>query len=64
MNDSPHRRAQVPANALATYRRLLGYIRPYRGAFLLGMLGGVMYSVAQVGMSWFANHMQEDHLPM
>ena len=29
------------------YRRLLGYLRPYRGRFLLGMLFGALFGVGQ-----------------
>jgi subfamily B ATP-binding cassette protein MsbA len=33
---------------------LLGYIRPYRGAFALGMLGGVVYSASMVSFAGLA----------
>jgi ATP-binding cassette, subfamily B, bacterial MsbA len=45
----------LAGGALGTYGRLLRYIGPYRGTFLLGMLGGGMYSVATVSWGWFAN---------
>ena len=32
--------------AARTYRRLLGYVRPYKGAFTLGILGGVVYAAS------------------
>ncbi len=32
--------------AARTYRRLLGYLRPYKGAFTLGILGGVVYAAS------------------
>jgi subfamily B ATP-binding cassette protein MsbA len=35
--------------AFAVYRRLLTYLKPYRGQLALGMLGGVMYSAASWG---------------
>ena len=43
MNDTTRaagavRVARIPPNAWHAYRRLLGYVRPHRGAFLLGML--------------------------
>jgi subfamily B ATP-binding cassette protein MsbA len=49
------RTARIPPNAWHAYRRLLGYVRPHRGAFLLGMLGGAMYSTATASWGWFAN---------
>ncbi len=38
--------AGVPATPLTTYLRLLRYVKPYRGAFALGMLGGLIYAGA------------------
>jgi ATP-binding cassette, subfamily B, bacterial MsbA len=35
----------------AVYRRLLGYLRPYRAVFLLGMFGMVLYSYAEMRMA-------------
>lgn len=35
----------------AVYRRLLGYLRPYRAVFLFGMLGMVVYSYAEMRMA-------------
>jgi subfamily B ATP-binding cassette protein MsbA len=40
--------------ALHAYRRLLGYLAPYRGRFLLGMLGGVLFSATMVSFAPFA----------
>jgi len=36
-----------------TYLRLLTYIRPYRGVFALGMLGGVVFSISMVSFAPF-----------
>jgi len=42
------------ASALASYRRLLGYLAPHRGRFILGMLGGVLFSATMVSLAPFA----------
>lgn len=39
---------------LQTYLRLLTYLRPYRGAWALGLLGGVIFAASQVSFAWFA----------
>lgn len=41
-------------DAKRTYRRLLTYLRPHRGMFILGMLGGVLFSVSMVSFVPFA----------
>jgi subfamily B ATP-binding cassette protein MsbA len=38
------------------YRRLLGYLRPHRGAFALGLLGGALFSATMVGFTPFAKY--------
>jgi subfamily B ATP-binding cassette protein MsbA len=40
--------------ARATYRRLLGYLAPHRGRFLLGMLGGTLFAATMTSFAWFA----------
>jgi ATP-binding cassette, subfamily B, bacterial MsbA len=57
LNDTS--RAPVPTGSAApgagaTYRRLLRYLKPYRGRFLLGMLGGVVFSATMVAFAPFA----------
>jgi subfamily B ATP-binding cassette protein MsbA len=42
------------AGALPTYRRLLGYLAPYRGRFILGMLGGTLFAATMTSFAWFA----------
>ncbi|HEY4365902.1 MAG TPA: lipid A export permease/ATP-binding protein MsbA [Steroidobacteraceae bacterium] len=37
-----------------TYLRLLGYLRPHRGMFILGMIGAVVFSLSMVSFSAFA----------
>ncbi len=39
---------------LAVYLRLLGYVKPYRGAFALGMFGGLMYAGAMTSFAYYA----------
>jgi subfamily B ATP-binding cassette protein MsbA len=49
--------AAVPratVDALATYRRLLRYLRPYRGAFAGGILGAMLYSATSSSFALFA----------
>ncbi len=59
MNDS---RGAAPAGALVpradggglrAYRRLLGYLAPYRGRFVLGMLGGALFAATMVSFGLF-----------
>jgi len=39
-----------------TYRRLLRYLRPHRGMFVLGMLGAVLFSASMVSFAVFAKY--------
>jgi subfamily B ATP-binding cassette protein MsbA len=39
---------------MAVYLRLLGYVKPYRGAFALGMMGGLLYAAAMVSFAPYA----------
>jgi subfamily B ATP-binding cassette protein MsbA len=54
LNDVPRREPHAPLDARRTYLRLLTYLRPHRGIFLLGMLGGVVFSISMVGFAPFA----------
>lgn len=47
-------KAPAPADAWQTYRRLIGYLRPHRGMFMLGMLGAVVFSASMVSFTAFA----------
>jgi subfamily B ATP-binding cassette protein MsbA len=42
------------ATPLQTYLRLLGYVKPHRGTFALGMIGGLLYAAAMASFSYFA----------
>lgn len=53
MNDGASRRAPPqPASVPATYRRLLGYLKPHKGMFALGILGGAVYSASTASFAW------------
>ncbi|HLS81373.1 MAG TPA: lipid A export permease/ATP-binding protein MsbA [Steroidobacter sp.] len=54
MSHSDRGAAPPSPDAWRTYRRLLGYLRPHRGAFALGMLGAVLFSISMVGFTVFA----------
>jgi ATP-binding cassette, subfamily B, bacterial MsbA len=44
---------------LAAYRRLLGYVRPYRLQFVIGLLGAILYAATQTSFAalakWFGD---------
>ena len=42
------------AGALPTYRRLLGYLAPHKGRFLLGILGGALFAATMTSFALFA----------
>ncbi|TLY63626.1 MAG: ATP-binding cassette domain-containing protein [Gammaproteobacteria bacterium] len=54
MNDTGSARPPLAGNALRAYRRLLGYLRPYRGQFTLGILGGILFSATMASFALFA----------
>src|SRR5580698_371802 len=39
---------------IKTYLRLMRYVKPYRGAFALGMFGGLVYAAAMASFALFA----------
>jgi ATP-binding cassette, subfamily B, bacterial MsbA len=49
-SSAPARRA----SGLQAYRRLLGYLAPYRGHFTLGILGGVLFAACNTSFALFA----------
>jgi subfamily B ATP-binding cassette protein MsbA len=53
---SSARAAQSPAGGggWQTYRRLLGYVRPHRGHFILGVLGAMLFSAVMASFSLLA----------
>ena len=61
MNTAPAftaaRSALVPLGSgggLKAYRRLLGYVRPYRLQFVVGILGAILYAATQTSFAWLA----------
>jgi subfamily B ATP-binding cassette protein MsbA len=42
---------------LATYKRLLGYLRPYRRQFIFGILGAVLFSAVMSSFSLYAKEL-------
>jgi subfamily B ATP-binding cassette protein MsbA len=54
LNDVASRRPREPVSVLVTYRRLLGYLAPYKGAFALGILGGTVYAASTASFAWLA----------
>jgi subfamily B ATP-binding cassette protein MsbA len=54
LNDVASRRPSEPVSVLVTYRRLLGYLKPHKGAFALGILGGAVYAASTTGLVWLA----------
>ena len=47
---------------LVIYLRLLRYVKPYRGAFALGMLGGLLYAGAMASFTWYAKKFTDNTL--
>jgi len=54
LNDTGSARRPLAGNALHAYRRLLGYLRPYRGQFTVGILGGILFSATMASFALFA----------
>jgi subfamily B ATP-binding cassette protein MsbA len=44
---------KMPEGALQTYRRLLGYLRPHRGTFAIGVVGMVLFAATDAGWAAF-----------
>jgi len=59
LNDSGRGGKTTPlaGSGLRTYRRLLGYLKPYRGHFILGILGGVLFSATMASFSLYAKEL-------
>ncbi len=54
MNDVASRRPPEPVSVSVTYRRLLGYLKPHKGAFALGILGAAIYGASTASFAWLA----------
>jgi subfamily B ATP-binding cassette protein MsbA len=44
---------KMPAGAMQTYRRLLGYLRPHKGMFAVGVLGMTLFAATDAGWAAF-----------
>ena len=44
---------KMPAGAMQTYRRLLGYLRPHKGVFAVGVLGMTLFAATDAGWAAF-----------
>ena len=54
-SDRPGRgQTREPVSVSVTYRRLLGYLKPHKGAFALGILGGTIYAASTASFGWLA----------
>ncbi len=47
------------AEARAVYGRLLGYARPWRGQFMIGVIGMALYASTEAGTAWFVDKFLE-----
>jgi subfamily B ATP-binding cassette protein MsbA len=54
LNDVAGRRQHEPVPVSVTYRRLLGYLKPHKGAFALGILGAAIYGASTASFAWLA----------
>src|SRR6185437_7537511 len=52
LNDVAGRRPREPVRVSVTYRRLLRYLKPHKGMFALGILGGGVYSASMAAFVW------------
>jgi subfamily B ATP-binding cassette protein MsbA len=60
LNDVASRRAREPVSVSVTYRRLLGYLKPHKGMFTLGILGGTIYSASTASFAWLAKQFGDE----
>ena len=44
---------KMPEGALQTYRRLLGYLRPHKAMFAVGVLGMTIFAATDAGWAAF-----------
>ena len=55
-------KAAPSQSAVRTYLRLLSYVRPYRGHFILAILGGALYSVVMASAAYWAQQLGDNTL--
>jgi subfamily B ATP-binding cassette protein MsbA len=51
LNDVVRAAPSTAPDGVQTYRRLLSYLRPHWGTFVLGILGAILFSLTQVSMA-------------
>jgi subfamily B ATP-binding cassette protein MsbA len=51
--DKQRVRLKIPPEASQTYRRLLGYLRPHKGMFAIGVLGMTIFAATDAGWAAF-----------
>jgi subfamily B ATP-binding cassette protein MsbA len=51
--DASRAELRMPSGALQTYRRLLGYLRPHLGMFMIGVLGMTIFAATDAGWAAF-----------
>ncbi len=56
MNDVASRRPQAAPSAWDTYRRLLGYLRPYKLGFAIGLIGALIFAISAASFPRAANY--------
>src|SRR5437868_4731673 len=54
MSSAERAKLSLPPGSWQTYRRLLRYVRPYRGVVALGTLGALIFSLSQAAFGLFA----------
>jgi len=54
LNDVAGHRPSEPVSVLITYRRLLGYLKPHKWAFALGIFGSTIYAASTASFGWLA----------
>jgi len=54
LNDVARHSPREPVSVSVTYRRLLGYLKPHKWAFTLGIIGGTIYAISSAGLLWLA----------
>jgi ATP-binding cassette, subfamily B, bacterial MsbA len=57
---TPSVRPQQPVPVSVTYRRLLGYLKPHKGMFALGLLGSGIYAASTTAFLWLAKRFGDE----
>jgi ATP-binding cassette, subfamily B, bacterial MsbA len=57
LNDVASRTPQAVPGAWDTYRRLLGYLRPYKLGFGIGLSGAIIFAISAASFPRAANYL-------